>query len=52
MSGKVYFLPWNKKDEFYKFLKFARAFDNVKARQFVAIKMHFGEDDNEGYVER
>ena len=50
MSGKVYFLPWNKKNEFYKFLKFARAFDHVKARQFVAIKMHFGEDGNEGYV--
>ncbi len=50
MAGKVYFLPWNKKNEFYKFLKFARAFDHVKARQFLAIKMHFGEDGNEGYV--
>ena len=50
MAGKVYFLPWNRTDEFYNFLKFARAFDHVKARQFLAIKLHFGEEGNHGYV--
>ncbi|MCL2335576.1 MAG: DUF362 domain-containing protein, partial [Endomicrobia bacterium] len=50
MSNKVYFLPWGKRGEFYEFLKKARAFDHVKARQFLAIKIHFGEDGNEGYI--
>ena len=50
MSSKVYFLPWDRKNEFYEFLKKARVFDHVKARQFLAIKMHFGEDGNEGYI--
>ena len=50
MSGKVYFLPWNRRNELYGFLKKARAFDHVKARHFLAIKMHFGEDGNEGYI--
>ncbi|MCL2484761.1 MAG: DUF362 domain-containing protein [Endomicrobia bacterium] len=50
MSSKVYFLPWKRKDEFYKFLKKARAFDHVKARNFIAIKIHFGEDGNKGYI--
>ena len=50
MAGKVFFLPWNRRNEFYDFVKKARAFDHVKARQFLAIKMHFGEDGNEGYV--
>ena len=50
MAGKVFFLPWERRNEFYNFVKKARAFDHVKARQFLAIKMHFGEDGNEGYV--
>ncbi|GAB1401894.1 hypothetical protein MASR1M68_08050 [Elusimicrobiota bacterium] len=50
MSGKVYFLPWKRRSELYDFLKKARAFDHVKARHFLAIKMHFGEDGNEGYI--
>ncbi len=50
MSGKVYFLPWKNKEKLYEFLKKARAFDHVKARHFLAIKMHFGEDGNEGFI--
>jgi uncharacterized Fe-S center protein len=50
MAGKVYFLPWNRKNELYKFLKTARIFNHVKARNFLGIKMHFGEDGNEGYI--
>lgn len=50
MENKVFFLPWARKSELYDFLKKARIFDHVKARQYLAIKMHFGEDGNEGYV--
>ncbi|AKL97870.1 DUF362 domain-containing protein [Endomicrobium proavitum] len=50
MSSKVYFLPWKKRNELYKFLKKAKAFEHVKARNFIAIKIHFGEDGNEGYI--
>jgi uncharacterized Fe-S center protein len=50
MMSKVYFLPWNRKNEFYKFLKSAKIFNHVKARNFLSIKMHFGEDGNEGYI--
>lgn len=50
MKSKVYFLPWERRSELYKFLKKARVFDHVKARQFLAIKMHFGEHGNEGYI--
>ncbi|MDR2399352.1 MAG: DUF362 domain-containing protein [Endomicrobium sp.] len=50
MAGKVYFLPWNRIDELHKFLKAARIFNHVKARNFLGIKIHFGEDGNEGYI--
>jgi uncharacterized Fe-S center protein len=50
MASKVYFLPWKKINEFYKFLKFARVFNHVKSRNFIAIKMHFGEDANKDYI--
>ncbi|MDR1720930.1 MAG: DUF362 domain-containing protein [Endomicrobium sp.] len=50
MSSKVYFLPWNKKGELYSFLKVAGIFNHVKARNFLAVKIHFGEDGNEGYI--
>ena len=50
MKSKVWFLPWTRRDELYAFLKKARVFDHVKARQFLALKMHFGEEGNAGYV--
>ena len=50
MASKVYFLPWNRINELYKFLKAARVFNHVKSRNFIAIKMHFGEDGNKGYI--
>lgn len=50
MENKVFFLPWARRDELYDFLKKARVFDHVKARQYLAIKMHFGEEGNDGYV--
>jgi uncharacterized Fe-S center protein len=48
--SKVYFLPWSRRKELYAFLKKARVFDHVKAKNFLAVKMHFGEDGNHGYV--
>ncbi|MDR0977515.1 MAG: DUF362 domain-containing protein [Endomicrobium sp.] len=50
MADKVYFLPWNRINEFYKFLKAVKLFSCVKARNFVAVKMHFGEEGNNGYI--
>ena len=50
MKSKVYFLPWKRRGEIYDFLKAARIFSHVKARNFLAIKIHFGEDGNEGHI--
>ncbi|MDR3330665.1 MAG: DUF362 domain-containing protein [Endomicrobium sp.] len=50
MAGKVYFLPWNRRDELYSFLKITSIFTHVKSKNFIAIKMHFGEENNEGYI--
>ncbi|MCL1972746.1 MAG: DUF362 domain-containing protein [Endomicrobia bacterium] len=50
MSSKVYFLPWERREELPKFLKAAKVFNHVKARNFLAIKIHFGEDGNKGYI--
>lgn len=50
MRSRVYFLPWEKRGEFYAFLKKAGIFRHVKARQYLAIKIHFGEEGNKGYV--
>ncbi|MDR1511193.1 MAG: DUF362 domain-containing protein [Endomicrobium sp.] len=50
MFSKVYFLPWNRKNELCDFLKVAGVVNHVKARDFLAIKIHFGEDGNDGYI--
>ncbi|MDR0956706.1 MAG: DUF362 domain-containing protein [Endomicrobium sp.] len=50
MAEKVYFLSWSKKDKLYDFLKATRIFNHVKARNFLAIKIHFGEEGNKGYI--
>lgn len=51
MSSKVYFLPWCKKNELYSFLKIAKIFRHIKARNFIAIKIHFGEEHNKGHID-
>jgi uncharacterized Fe-S center protein len=51
MPSKVYFLPWYKKGELYKFLKATRIFGHIKTRNFVAIKVHFGEKHNKGHID-
>ncbi|MDR1196445.1 MAG: DUF362 domain-containing protein [Endomicrobium sp.] len=50
MASKVYFLPWDRRGELYGFLKKAGVFSHVKARQYLAIKIHFGEEGNDGYI--
>jgi uncharacterized Fe-S center protein len=48
--SKVYFLEWGKIASIRQFLKKARVFEHVKAKQFLALKMHFGEKGNKGYI--
>jgi len=50
MKSKVYFLPWDRKDELAPFLKKAQVFEHIKAKNFTALKIHFGEDGNNGYI--
>jgi uncharacterized Fe-S center protein len=50
MSNKVYFLPWDRRGEIYEFLKAAKVLSHVKARNFLAVKIHFGEEKNTGYI--
>ncbi|MDR3244482.1 MAG: DUF362 domain-containing protein [Elusimicrobiota bacterium] len=50
MKSKVYFLPWDRKEELAPFLKKAQVFEHIKAKNFTALKIHFGEDGNNGYI--
>lgn len=50
MASKVYFLSWKIRNELYNFLKSAMIFNHVEARNFIAIKVHFGEEGNKGYI--
>ena len=50
MASKVYFLPWNKRNEFAEWLKTTGAYKDIKAREFVALKIHFGEEGNTGFI--
>ncbi|MDR0401767.1 MAG: DUF362 domain-containing protein [Endomicrobium sp.] len=48
--SKVYFIPWNRREKFYDFLKATGVFNCIKKKNFLAIKIHFGEDGNNGYI--
>ncbi|MBN1622135.1 MAG: DUF362 domain-containing protein [Endomicrobiales bacterium] len=50
MSSQVYFLPWSKLDNFSDWLKSIKLFEAIKNRDFTAIKIHFGEKGNKGYI--
>lgn len=50
MASKVYFLPWDKRDQFPQWLASAGAFDHITPRAFTALKIHFGEEGNVGYI--
>ncbi|MHB9154770.1 MAG: DUF362 domain-containing protein [Endomicrobiales bacterium] len=50
MSSPVYFLPQAKLRDFPEWIKTTGAFSRLKEREFVAIKIHFGEKGNTGFV--
>ena len=50
MSGKVYFLPWRERNDFSSWIKTTGAFNIVKEHTFAAIKIHFGEEGNTGFI--
>lgn len=49
-SKKVFFIPWNQKDRLSELLKKSGAEDFIEPKDLVAIKMHFGEKGNDGYI--
>lgn len=50
MTSKVYFLPWKKLDKFSGWLDEIGAAAHVKEGDLTALKIHFGEKNNVGYV--
>ena len=49
--SKVYFLPWEKIEEFPAWVQGTGLAATVKERDFVALKIHFGERGNKGYIQ-
>jgi uncharacterized Fe-S center protein len=50
MTSTVYFLPWDKRDRFAEWMKTINAYRHIEPRQYVAFKMHFGEQGNKGFI--
>ena len=50
MTSEVYFLPWEKRADFPDWIKTTGAFKIIKAHMYAAIKIHFGEEGNIGYI--
>lgn len=50
MTATVHFLPWEKIDHFNDWIASIGAFDHIAERDFTAIKIHFGEKGNQGYI--
>ncbi len=48
--AKVWFLPWNRKHELAKLLELSSAAAPFHEGDFCAVKMHFGERGNDGYI--
>lgn len=49
-KSKVCFLPWNERDRLAEFLTGSGACGVIHEGDFVAVKMHFGEKGNDGYI--
>jgi len=49
-SSKVYFLSWEKRKNLTKLLEISRLSEILNNRDFIAIKTHFGEKGNHGYI--
>ncbi len=50
MNSKVYFLPYNSIKRYNELLKCVGWDRLIKSGDFVAIKLHFGEEGNKGFV--
>jgi uncharacterized protein len=50
MKSDVFFLPWDQKNEFGDWCKKIGVVDRITERQYVALKIHFGEAGNTGFV--
>ena len=49
MKSKVYFLDWKNNNDFADWSKSINAFSQLKSRDYAAIKIHFGEEGNNGF---
>jgi len=49
-KSEVYFLPWREKKHLAKLIRCLRFRDHIHEGDFVAIKLHFGEKRNTGYI--
>jgi len=49
-KSKVYVLPWSRRKELARFLETAGTLDSVHEGDRCAVKMHFGERGNDGYI--
>ncbi|MCB4790891.1 MAG: DUF362 domain-containing protein [Elusimicrobia bacterium] len=50
MSSNVYFLQWEQVDKLGEWLKSTGLFKKIRNRDFTALKIHFGEKGNKGYI--
>ncbi|MFH1368135.1 MAG: DUF362 domain-containing protein [Elusimicrobiota bacterium] len=50
MTSTVYFLPWSKLDKFSDWLDSVGTTDHIRENELVALKIHFGEKGNLGYI--
>jgi uncharacterized Fe-S center protein len=50
MGSTVYFLPWNAAHDFPQWIAAIGAGNHIRERDFVALKIHFGEKGNHGYI--
>lgn len=49
-NSEVFFLPWARRDELPQLLARSGAGAIANPSEFVAVKMHFGEQGNDGYI--
>lgn len=50
MKSDVFFLPWDKLNDLGAWLKGTGLYKTIEPHQFAAIKIHFGEEGNKGFI--
>ena len=50
MPSEVHFLPWKERVEFPSWIEKTEAFKIIKEHMYTAVKIHFGEEGNIGYI--